>query len=72
MNRLGEQGECPSRSSRFLKKEGYWYYTTREGVDIGPFDTKGEAEAGVSDFIDFVLHADPAVVAVLSKYKTAA
>ncbi|WP_096087021.1 DUF6316 family protein [Agaribacterium haliotis] len=73
MNRIGEQHDIsPKRSSRFFQEEGYWYYNTREGVAIGPFDTLCEAETGVSDFIDFVLHAGPSVSQTLSNYAPSA
>lgn len=73
MNRTGEIGQsCPDRSKRFFKKADYWYYNTREGVDIGPFDSMNEAEAGVSDFIDFIIHAEPGVVKTLERYRRAA
>ncbi|WP_188150793.1 DUF6316 family protein [Teredinibacter waterburyi] len=68
MNRTGEDGNLPNRSKRFFQKGEYWYYTTREGVDIGPFDTAHEAELGVSDFIDFIIHAEPAVAETLARY----
>ena len=69
MNRNGEQDtQVPSRNSRFFQEEGYWYYNTREGVAIGPFDSLSEAETGVSDFIDFILHAEPSVSDTLAKY----
>ena len=69
MNRSGEQmNEVPTRNSRFFEEDGYWYYNTREGVAIGPFDTQSEAETGVSDFIDFILHAEPSVSETLAKY----
>ncbi len=72
LNRTGEAGNCPDRSQRFFKKADYWYYTTREGVDIGPFDSLHEAETGVSDFIDFIMHAEPAVIETLERYGRAA
>lgn len=72
MNRSGELGSVPNRQSRFFQDNGYWYYTTREGMNIGPFDTLQEAESGVSAFIDFVTHADPQVLKVLSRYRSAA
>ena len=72
MNRTGEISEVPVRCTRFFEKEGYWYYSTREGVDIGPFDTLHEAERGVSDFIDFIVHAEPEIVASLERYRRAA
>lgn len=72
MNRLGEQGPKPVRNSRFSKIENYWYYSTREGIDIGPFDSLQEAQAGVSSFIDFILHAEPEVVDSLHRHYSAA
>lgn len=73
MNRIGEVGDCPERrSKRIFQRDNYWYYTTREGVDIGPFDSAPEAEAGVSDFVDFIIHAEPAVAKALTKYARAA
>ncbi len=72
MNRTGEQGSTPTRNSRFLKKNGYWYYTTREGMEVGPFDTQSEAESGVSAYIDFILHAEPCVIQKLSYYRCVA
>lgn len=72
MNRTGESENFPERASRYFKQEEYWYYHTREGVDIGPFDSLSEAETGVSDFIDFVLHAEPSISETLAKYARAA
>ncbi len=72
MNRTGENCELPMRQSRFFETDGYWYYNTREGVAIGPFDSMSEAETGVSDFIDFIMHAEPSVSETLAKYARAA
>jgi len=72
MNRTGEEGFTPNRSRRFLEKNGYWYYRTREGVDIGPFDSLTEAESGASEFIDFILHAEPDIIHTLEKYASKA
>ena len=72
MNRTGESLDLPSRSDRLFKVDDYWYYKTREGVDIGPFDSASEAQTGVSDFIDFILHAEPSVSETLAKYARAA
>lgn len=70
-NRAGEQGEVPDRNGRFIQKQGYWYYTTREGVDIGPFDSRGEAEVGVGEFIDFICAAEPKILEILERYRAA-
>ncbi|WP_255428944.1 DUF6316 family protein [Saccharophagus sp. K07] len=72
MKRTGEMSEPPVRNSRFFERDGYFYYATREGIDIGPFDTLHEAERGASSFIDFVLHAEPHVRESLNRYSRAA
>lgn len=70
-NRNGEAGTVPSRSGRFLQKDNYWYYTTREGVDIGPFDSREDAEVGVGEFIDFICASEPKVADILKQYRAA-
>lgn len=70
-NREGERGNVPERTGRFLQKQGYWYYTTREGIDIGPFDSRYDAEIGVGDFIDFIYDADPKIREALERYRAA-
>lgn len=69
MNRTGEYDTPPERTRRFFKNEGYWYYATREGIDIGPFDSLSEAEEGLCAYIDFMMHAEPEVVSNISKYR---
>ncbi len=70
-NRVGEQGSIPPRNGRFLQKDGYWYYSTREGVDIGPFDNRPDAEAGAAEFIDFICASEPKILAALRQYRAA-
>jgi hypothetical protein len=72
MNRTGEKDAPPTRNSRFYKRDGYFYYATREGIDIGPFDSMQEAQTGASAFIDFVLHAEPHELQCLIRYSNAA
>ncbi len=40
------------RSNRFFRKEGAWFYQTREGVDMGPFADKSEAQMALVYFIE--------------------
>lgn len=70
-NRAGEKGAVPNRNGRFVQKDGYWYYTTREGVDIGPFDSRDDAEVGVGEFIDFICASEPTILAALKQYRAA-
>lgn len=70
-HRTGEYGDIPPRHGRLLQKEGYWYYSTREGVDIGPFDTRADAETGIAAFIDYIHESDPEGSNTLKKYRAA-
>ena len=70
MNRNGEGGLVPIRSDRIFTQHDYWYFRTREGMDIGPFDTISEALEGAYGFVDFLNTAEPAVVNRISEYMT--
>lgn len=67
-NRTGEQGSIPERQDRIFQKADYWYYKTREGVDIGPFDTRTDAESGANEFISFIATADSTMIETLAQY----
>ena len=67
-NRTGELGTTPIRSDRFFSAQGEWFFSTREGTSIGPFDNKTEARQGLNDFIEFMSLAEPKT---LSKLYTA-
>lgn len=58
-NRQGEAGQIPLRSDRFFTAQGEWYFSTREGAPIGPFEDKDDARKGLNDFIEFMLLAEP-------------
>jgi len=59
INRAGESGNVPSRASRFFSVSGEWYFSTREGAPMGPFDDRREAEQGLFDFLEFMALAEP-------------
>lgn len=42
--RAGETQRSWFRSERFFAVEGVWFFTTREGVEVGPFSSKAEAQ----------------------------
>ncbi len=50
------------RTDRFFAVNSAWYFATREGASIGPFDTKYDAQKGLHDFIDFIQLAEPRVL----------
>lgn len=43
-NRKNEQPKTWFRSDRVFRSDGYWYFHTREGIDVGPYRDKFEAE----------------------------
>lgn len=59
LNRAGEAGSVPVRHNRFFVVNGDWYFKTREGAPMGPFDDRREAEQGLYDFIEFMTLAEP-------------
>lgn len=40
------------RSDRFFKKNGEWFYQTREGQCVGPYADKAEAQMALVYFIE--------------------
>lgn len=54
INRDGENGHVPFRSSRFFCVGNKWYFSTREGFDSGPYADKGRAEIGLQRFLHIV------------------
>lgn len=53
-NRKGELGQPPPRSSRIFNMQNHWYFSTREGSDVGPFGSRDEASCGLEDFLQFI------------------
>ncbi|MFK8018908.1 MAG: DUF6316 family protein [Pseudomonadales bacterium] len=47
------------RSNRFFRKDAAWFYQTREGVDMGPFADKAEAQMALVYFIERTTWPDP-------------
>ncbi len=42
--RLNERPRTWFRSERVFLSDGRWYFHTREGVDVGPYESQFEAE----------------------------
>lgn len=70
-NRDGEEGLTPVRSDRFFAAQGEWFFSTREGSPIGPFDDKSDARKGLEDFIEFMSLAEPKTLSRLHAVLTA-
>jgi uncharacterized protein DUF6316 len=47
----------PIRSDRYFKLHNFWFFATREGAAVGPFDSKACAVNAVVDFIEFAKKA---------------
>jgi hypothetical protein len=46
-NRKGESAKTYFRAAgRSVVSDGKWYFVTREGIDVGPYDSREAAEAG--------------------------
>lgn len=65
LNRAGEAGRFPARQDRFFSVSGDWYFKTREGAPIGPFDDRDDARRGLNDFLEFMLLAEPKTLSKL-------
>jgi hypothetical protein len=57
--RTGEIGIVPMRTDRFFAINSAWFFATREGASIGPYENKSEAHEGLADFLDFIRLANP-------------
>ncbi|NRB37372.1 MAG: hypothetical protein HRU20_02755 [Pseudomonadales bacterium] len=40
------------RTDRFEKQGDHWYFKTREGLDIGPFEDRNEAQYALLYFVE--------------------
>ncbi len=58
--RRGEAEAALQRSTRIFERAGEWFFATREGNDIGPFNSRSDAERGVEDYVSFSLDTESA------------
>jgi hypothetical protein len=72
LNRKGESDVSQDRSERIFIQHNYWYFRTREGMDIGPYDSQLDATDGINSFIEFLSTAEKKVVERISEYATKA
>lgn len=50
-HREGEFGAVPFRSGRFFYIDSKWYFSCREGKEVGPFTGKLEAEMALAEYM---------------------
>lgn len=67
--RQGEQvqGAVPDRSDRVFQRGEFWYFHTRENVQIGPFDSHELALKGANDYVGFAMDATPDLLESLTR-----
>ena len=56
--RKGEDTPYPFRSTRIFRANGEWYFSTREGSEIGPFPDREETEASLLEYLREVATQD--------------
>ena len=49
--RAGETFVLHSRSDRFFRVGTHWFFRTREGFDVGPFDDKNQSQLALVYFV---------------------
>jgi len=55
INRENEESGVYFRSDRYYKINGSYYFSTREGLEVGPYESKENAESGLDRFIQTIL-----------------
>ncbi len=53
--RAGEEDKTHFRTDRYYCIDGKWYFTTREKIEMGPFDTHKDAE---SELMLYMRHSE--------------
>lgn len=58
--RFGDETPPAERSERLYREAtgDAWFFRTREGAPMGPFETVNEAQQALTDFIEFIRLAD--------------
>ena len=53
MHRVTDQADSRFfQSDRFFTSDGLWYFTTREGVEFGPFTVKSDGEKALQRYLE--------------------
>jgi hypothetical protein len=58
-NRKNESQKIWFRSERVSRIDGRWYFHTREGLDVGPYESRFEAEIDATLLMASLKAADP-------------
>lgn len=51
--RKGEgRADKGDRTDRFCQQDGLWFFKTREGLDVGPFESRSDAHYALLYFVE--------------------
>ncbi len=54
MNQAAQQIDLNDEPSRFVQKDGQWFFKTRERRLMGPYDTVEEASQAVETYVSLM------------------
>ncbi len=57
VGRVEEEKRTWFRSERIFNCNGEWYFHTREGIDVGPYESQLEADIEAEMLRDLIRHA---------------
>lgn len=60
-------GAVPFRTGRFFRLANYWFFATREGPAMGPYDALEQAQQAVPGYVEFVNSASPQVLNLFTR-----
>ena len=52
---------------RYFNLDDHWYFTTREGITMGPYDSRAQAIAETNLYIEFINSAKSPVLKVIKR-----
>ena len=55
------------RDDRYFCLDGGWYFATREGLAMGPYESRARAVAETELYIQFITSAPPGVAKLLTR-----
>jgi len=69
--RAGEKPRLRFRTDRLFAVSDGWYFTTREGLDVGPYRNREEAQAGAARLLELLRHlpAGPASRMAIERFQ---
>ena len=69
--RQGDYGAgIRASDDRYFSYDGQWYFTTREGITMGPYDSRAQAIAETDTYIAFIKSARSPVLTVIRNRKS--